>query len=876
MHILLRLLAAIIVRGADAPFIRHDLEELYARDRARGTSAWRAGLRYARYLLGSAFSVWRGALRWPRLPGVQWLDVKLAGRMLIRYPGLTLVGGLALALGIPAALAPVQLANAINAPLPFEDADRIAALEYWDRVDSRQATLHDFERWRRELTSFDQLAAARRRTENLIGGGGVEVAAGAEMTASAFAVPRVQPQLGRILLESDEAKGAEPVVVIGHDIWQTRFGGVSDVLGRTLRIGRTTRTIVGVMPDGFLFPKREKFWVPLQARAADYAFGEGPVLWVFGRLREGVSWEQAQAEFATVGRRIAADHPTTHANVRADVISYQHAISGLKPTPDRIWVMHLMSLLLLGVACGNVGTLMLARTAARSNEIAVRNALGAGRGRIVMQLFIEALVLSVLAAAVGLAAADVVMSQLPVVKRFEAAMPFWFHLRVRPSTFAAAGGFAVFSAVIAGLLPALKATGRRAYGVLQRQRTGSGLRFGVAATVLIVAEVAIAVGGLSGVAAVGRGAFRERALGEGIVADEYLAATLRLPSDTLAGPGAAAARAAQLAALQNEAVRQLAAEPGVRGVSFASELPGMRHRRAQIEVEGSGDDRRAHIVNRAGVDPQFFGVLGQAPLQGRPFEVLDLAAPHRPVIVNRSFVNDVLHGGNAVGRRIRYLRGPEDAAEPWLEIVGVVNDLGMNIVDPMKAAGIYHLSAPGEIQSLQLLVRVGGDATAFVPRLRTVLISVEPALVLGNPVRLDHVFSEALLEAQFSAGLFALIGAIAVALSAAGLYALMAFSVAERTREIAIRSALGARPVRIVAGVVSRALLQLLAGVALGAAIAVLIIPEILSSFTMADNWRQMLAAVSFAMLLIGLLACVVPTRRALRIQPVEALKELG
>jgi hypothetical protein len=451
-----RWLAAILVRGPDAQFIRHDLEELYARDRDRGASAWRAHGRYARYLLGSAFSVWRAQHRWPRVPGPAWLDLKLAGRMLVRHPGLTLVGGLALAVGIPVALAPVQLANAINAALPFEDGHRIVGLEYWDRFDSRRATLHDFERWKKELTSFEPLAAARRRIENVIAeGGAVEVVRGSEMTASAFAVPRVQPLLGRTLLEADEARGADPVVVIGHELWRRQFDGARDALGRTLRFGRTVRTVVGVMPPGFLFPARDEFWVPLQQRAIDYQIGRGPTFWVFGRLRDGVSWEQAQAEFTAIGQRIAADHPNTHGHVRADVIPYQHAITGLKPTFDRVYLLYAMSLLLLGVACGNVGTLMLARTAARSNEIAVRNALGAGRGRIIMQLFVESLLLAVLAAAVGIVLADRAVSRLPAMRQFEAVMPFWFDLSVKPWTVAVGAGFAIFSAIIAGLLPAL-------------------------------------------------------------------------------------------------------------------------------------------------------------------------------------------------------------------------------------------------------------------------------------------------------------------------------------------------------------------------------------------------------------------------------------
>ena len=214
------------------------------------------------------------------------------------------------------------------------------------------------------------------------------------------------------------------------------------------------------MPAGFGFPYRDRFWVPLQERAIDYEVGQGPGLLIFGRLRDGVSFEQAQAEQTTVGHRIAADHPDTHGRLRPEVAAYAHVATGLRATYDKVYPMLLVSLMMLAVVCGNVGTLMLARTATRSNEIAVRNALGAGRTRIVMQLFVESLVLAVSAAAVGLFLSQLAASRLPLLKLFEAAMPFWFDLGVTPFTVAVAGAFAVFSAVISGLVPALRVTGK--------------------------------------------------------------------------------------------------------------------------------------------------------------------------------------------------------------------------------------------------------------------------------------------------------------------------------------------------------------------------------------------------------------------------------
>ena len=343
--------------------------------------------------------------------------------------------------------------------------------------------------------------------------------------------------------------------------------------------------------------------------------------------------------------------------------------------------MLLVSLMMLAVVCGNVGTLMLARTATRSNEIAVRNALGAGRTRIVMQLFVESLVLAVSAAAVGLFLSQLAASRLPLLKLFEAAMPFWFDLGVTPFTVAVAGALAVFSAVISGLVPALRVTGKRAYHTLQRQSAGaSGLRFGAVATALIVVEVAIAVGGLSGVVSVAEGAFGDRSFGEGIAVEEYLTTRLSLaPIGSAADlPNRSVADSTRrLAAFQEALSRRLAAEPAVRAATFASVLPGMDHDRRRVEIEGAGVSpgwSRARVVNVAQIDRSFFDVLGQSVLVGRGFEPRDLKQVARPVIVNRSFVDKVLEGRRPLGERIRYATAPDKEPGPWHEIIGVVNE----------------------------------------------------------------------------------------------------------------------------------------------------------------------------------------------------------
>jgi putative ABC transport system permease protein len=808
-----------------------------------------------------------------------WLDIKLAFRMMVRYPMLTLVSCLAISVGIPVALAPLQLVHGLNASLPFEDGDRLVGFDY-DYViglPERNPNLRDFERWQSTLTSVGELGAASIRTENVVGDRGLtEIVRGGEVAGSFLDLPRVRPIHGRLLTSADQLPGSAPVAVIAFDLWQTFFNGAPEVIGQTLRFGKTHRTIVGVMPEGFFYPYREHFWVPLQTPVADAHFGRERRFIVLGRLKAGVSNDEAQTELMAVDRSATLTGEATGPQPRPRLVPAAQGITDLHPptTASGLSLLYLFGFLLVGVTCGNVATLTMARGATRATEIAVRQALGADRSRIVSQLFVESLLLSLISAGLGLGILALAASRAEVMlERF----PYWFDAGVQPFTVVAAAALASFSAVVAGVLPALKLTRSPAYVTLQRQAAGATVRFGMAATLLIVLEVGIAVGGLSGVAAVARGAFVNPSLGEGLVPQRYLTAEVR----TLV-PGSGLSQsdlAARMHRLQSEIERRLTAEGEVEALSFAGRLPGMDHPRGFVDIEGAETSSgvtngRPHEIRWTAVDDHFFATFEQPILAGRSFAARDLTARPRPVIVNRSFVDQMFPGGNPLGRRIRFASAQGQPARPWQEIVGVVHDLGVNVADPSESAGVYQLADYGQMFPANLVARIRGDALAFAPRLRTILTSIDPEIGMEDPVRLDLVVNDKLWEARLGGVGFGALAAIALILSAAGLYALMSFSVTQRTREIAIRVALGASPSSIAAAVLGRAVLQLMVGVSLGTGLGLTIVPEILNKNTQASDWRLMLAAVAFAMIAVGLLACAAPTRRALRIQPLNALKE--
>ena len=827
----------------------------------------------------------RTGLGAPRL-GTSWLDVKLGLRMLVRHPGLTLVTVFALSIGIPASLIPIHVLNAIAAPLPFDEADRIVGIRNRDIVQggAQSRILHDFYAWRDELTTVQTLAAARTDPYNVLSEDGrAAPIRGSEITASAFEILRVPPRLGRTLLPSDETPGAPDVVVLGHDVWQSRLAGDPDVVGTTIRIGTTPHEIVGIMPEGFMFPIRDLLWLPLRDRPTDYERGMGPDIIVFGRLADGASVEDARAELTTIGTRMAAEFPDTHERLRPQVMGYTAIVAGVDPA-DRaeLYFVQLIVLALLAIVCGNVGTLILARTATRSGEIAVRTALGAGRGRIIGQLFVEALVLAVVSAGLGLTLGHVVGTAVGRSLFLEA--PFWFDLGMTPRTVALGLSVAVFCAVLAGVLPALKATGRKVQRSLPGARTGSALRFGGLSSLLIIAEVALAVGFLTMGGMLSQGLLASRSSPMDIDPGEYLMGLLRIPwtdHSAVENDLRVPEFRSKVVAAHEALVRRMAAEPGVRGIAIGSPLPGMQHPSRRLEVEG--EDRaegfQGHRVMRARVDVGFFEGLGREILSGRGFTTGDLHGDieedRTPVIVNTSLVERVLGGRNPLGQRVRY-RVPEGQEPgPWYEIVGVVGSLGMNEADPGRDEGVYHPAAPGELHPLWLAVHVGADPLAFTPRLRQIASEVDPEAMIQYPLALADAPNGERQATRYGTFLLAFLSGVALLLSGAGLYALMSFTVAQRTREIGIRTALGARPARIAVTIARRAFIQLVAGVVLGTGLGLWLISRVADeASTSVVEPPVVLALCAAFMLVVGMLACLVPTLRGMRIRPVEALKE--
>ena len=810
------------------------------------------------------------------------LDLRLGARMLAKSPGLTLVGGFGIAVGVALGAGAYAFFNSYFYPdLPLNEGNRIVALGKYDRRRHREdeRLLHDFQVWRRELRSIVDLGAFRSIRRTLVSetGHGEPITI-AEMTASGFRVSRVPPVLGRTLIDADEQSGAPPVIVIGYDVWQSQFAGDNAILGRQLRIGRDAHTIVGVMPQGFRFPVRHQFWIPLRfdPRVA-VTPGSGPDLDVFGRLAPGVTKETAQAELTAIGRTLAAQGPQEFAQLEPRIVPYTDIfINGEADGEGAIYslIRFLIAFLLVVVAM-NVAVLVYARTVTRTGEIAVRTALGATRGRIVAQLFAEAFVLSGLAALVGLGMVAVGLRMFDDFLESSGGAPFWINAGLSLGTILYTVALAVLSAVIVGVFPALRATGAQLREAIGSLGSGTKAQLGPTWTALIVAQVAIAVAILPPAIYKGSQTIQMALQPSGIAASEYVATRFWVESDADARSDKEAERAAVDSArrLMTEFVHRVATQPGVAGVTVASGEPwGGGHNR--IEVDGS--DGPAERVRDLVIDPDFFALFDAPILAGRGFSPADGALPpmQRPVIVNRAFVNELVGFGDPIGRRVRY-QGAGDDVNAWQTIVGIVDDFpaGVKSSGETSFRTIYHLTMPGEWGSAMLMVRLRGQSPeTFAPSLRRIATSVDPMLQLSGINGLDALYRDFTRSGARLALVIALVTGSVLFLSAAGIHALMSFTVNQRRREIGIRSALGASARSVLTSILFRAMRQLTLGVALGLTIAVAL-DLLTGGELMGGTGLLVVPATAAFMLMVGLVAAVGPARRGLRVQPTEALR---
>jgi putative ABC transport system permease protein len=784
--------------------------------------------------------------------GLPWLDtfaldIRLGLRMMRKSWGLTLIGGLAMAVAISVGATAFAFVEAFSGnTLPLDESDRLVRLVTHGR-NRGFTSVQDFELWREEMRSVKDISAFWTIDRLLVtddgSDGRVSVAA---MTPSGFRVARVQPLAGRPLLEDDERAGATPVIVIGHDIWQSRFAGDRAVPGKTVQLGGVDHVVVGIMPEGFAFPLNHQVWIPFRANPVSEARPASANVVVFGRLTPGIAIDTAQAEIAVIGP--ASGDPRTNPEIRSRVAPYGESFR----STDIWWnVLPLLFVLLLVPPCANIAILIYARNVSRQEEFAARYVLGAGRGRIVGQLFIEAFVLAAAAGSVGLILAHQFLNVAQDVVDQIPSFAFWMKPNLSLETILYVAGLAAFAATVSGVLPALRATRRMRQSGFHGLGSRTTARLGITWTALVVMQVALSTAVLPTAGEMVWTQLNPNLVAREFAAEEYMMARIVLEDEP------------QIRDFQAELVRQVKAELGIPGATIAASTDGIDEAIRGIETDIAGQVPFTVASNH--VDDAYFDVFKASLLAGRAFEAGDFNRSRPVAIVNRTFAEQ-LSQQNPLGKRLRYFGNDER----WYEIVGVVDQISANTQRP----SIYHPMLPGEIRRLSLTLHAGPTLPpGFARRLLGIARTVDPRIDIEEIRRLEDMYQQERREDNYMGSTMATIVLIVLLFSAAGIHTLVAFAVAQNRREIGIRSALGAPPLRLVADVFRRDLTPVVVGAGIGTLLSFPLDKLFPANHGFSHALSSACAAFLF-MFAMGLFAVAGPARRALQVDSTEALRD--
>ncbi len=803
-----------------------------------------------------------------------WPDIRYGVRMLFKYPTLSLAAVLTFGLGIGLTTTVYSVVNgALFKGLPFENADRLVAVLGTNPSRNQQRLplgVQDLAVWRERQTVFEASGEYSVEAINLsIDDGQPERFSAGQLTVGAFDALGVAPALGRGLRPGEDQPGADPVILLGYEVWRDKFGASPDVLGRTVRANSTMRTIIGVMPEGFGFPAFERLWTPLAVDPVATSRGEGPNYTFLGLLKPGVSVGEAQAQATTVFAELEKENPTTNEGLGALVMPYAEQFVG----PQLYALLYTMLAAGIGVlliACVNVSNLLLARASLRQREVAVRLAIGASRSRVVLQMLSEVIVLAAGGAVVG------ILISFGAMQWFLSAIainppPFWitFELDYRVLLFVL--GVTAAASVFAGAFPALQATGTNVAAAVKDDSRGStGLRIGRLSGILVVAEISVSCGLLIAAGLMIKSVVQLKNVPMPFAVDEVLTARIRLPR-TDYPDDAACIR------FYEELLPRLQAVTGVEAATLSDGLPAAGNGALAIAVEGQtyATDQDYPIVREGIVTPGYFSTFETPLLQGRTFTPADRGDAEMVAIVNESFVRVHFPDGQALGRRIK--KRPTTTPEnPWLTIVGVVPDLMLEGIGNQGASpvGYYIPIAQSDVTNfVSIAVRARREPAALAPPLRAAVAGLDRNLAIYEVLTMSQVISRQTWFYTVFGSFFMAFGCAALFLAVAGLYGVMSFSVTQRTREIGIRTALGAQGGQLVRLVMSRAAIQLAVGLALGAALGLLAsAPLTPLLYQVQPRDPQVLALVPIALAAASLLASFVPARRAARVDPVIAL----
>jgi putative ABC transport system permease protein len=811
-------------------------------------------------------------------------DLRYGLRMLTKNPGVSAIAVLTLALGIGANTAIFSVVSAVLLnPLPYKDPDRLVSI--WENVPEHgrwRAAPANFLDWKKQNTVFEDVAAFGGSTATLTGDGDPEQLSGTAVTPGYFEVVGIQPALGRVFQPEEYKLGTDRVVILGHGLWQRRYGGDKNIVNRNIMLDGNSWTVVGVMPPG-LYPTRpttagridfdergQDYWRPMSYMANLAALRGAHILGVLARLKPEVTFEQATAEMNTIGARLAQEH-AENKDEGIIVNRFMNEVVG-DVRPALVTLLVAVGLVLL-IACANIAGLLLAQHAARTKEIAIRAALGAGRTRLVRQFFAEGLLLSLFGTVAGLAVAQlglkVLLNFVPpqMIPRLAQVGLDW---RVLGFTLV----LSLATCLLFGLVPAWQASKPDLQTALEQSGRTSGpgaarLRF---RQLLVVFQVSVAVMLVIGAGLLIKSFWLLQKVDPGFKAQRVLSAGITLPGSKYDEP-------VKINNFFNQLNERVAAVPGVESVSIAYDHPLESNWLDSFEIEGrtAAPENQSQSANFMPVGSDYFNTVGVQVVSGRAFTPQDDADHPGAAVVNEAFVRHYFPNENPLGRRVR----PGPPGRIWdqkrltsFEIVGVVRDVKFDGLAAASEPAYYLPATQAPLEDMTLLVRTANDPEVIVGGIRQAVWSIDPNQPIRDVNTLEQIVSESIAQPRLNMLLMMLFGGLALLLSGVGIYGLLSYAVTQRTQEMGIRMALGANVTDVLKLVLKQGMFLALVGEAIGLAGAFALtrlMRGLLFGVTPTDT--TIFAGVVAVLTLTALLACYLPARRATKVDPLVALR---
>jgi putative ABC transport system permease protein len=795
--------------------------------------------------------------------------MRYAVRILRKNPGFSFAAVLALTLGIGANTAIFSIVNAVVfRPLPYKDPDRLVMLGYA----YHEASPGNFLEWRERNHVFESMAALQFWTANLTGDDNPVRLYGYAVSPSLFPMLGVQPALGRAFAPDEEEPGKDNVVILSHALWQSRFGSDPALIGKTLTINGKVRTVVGVMPPNFQFYEPSQIWIPLPFDADDRNARKANYLIAVARLKPGVTLQSAQADMTNIARVLEQQYPETNTNAVVKLVPLYDVIVG-SIRPALLMLMGAVIFVLL-IACANVANLLLAHSASRQKEIAIRVAIGAGRFRLIQQLMTESILLSMLGGVAGLLMAiwltHFLVATMP--ESAESLLPRLKELTIDGRVLGFTLFISVLTGVVFGLAPALQISRPDLNETLKEGSKGvaGGFRGRRLRSLLVVTEVALSLILLISAGLMIRSFVNLLEVNPGFNTNNILTARISLSPQKYRDAG-------EMTAFYQQVLERIKTLPGVQGVGLVSNLPiGGGDQSGGFIIEGQPAPKPGEmpIASIRIASPDYFRTLGIPIIRGRSFTEQDTSGQPAVVLINETLAHQYWPKDDPIGKRVKNPGQAGTTEPPWLTIIGVVGDIKHGALTANPKSELYFNYLQGPARNMVFVIHTASEPLALGPAVRAQVLSVDKEQPLSDIRSLDEIISDSVYLNRFSMVLLGIFATVALILATVGIYGVMSYAVTQRTHEIGIRMALGAEPRDILRLVVKQGLMLGLIGIGLGllAAFAVTRVMESLL-YGVGVSDPLIFVAVSLLMAVVACLASYIPARRATRVNPLIALR---